>query len=440
MTHDRTPPHDLHAEMATLGGMLTHRNAIDEATGLLAGKSFYQPKHEQIFNAILALNSNMQPADMVTVARELERRGELKKIGGPVYLHDLTEAIPTAANTGYYAQIVREHHVRRRLIDIGTQFVQMGYATNNPDDIAEIVNKAQILAMTLDHAEDAEEDLTLADPYLEVIDTIRNGTRPGLPTGFQDLDELTHGMHPGQMIVVAGRPAMGKSVLAENIARHVAVVEKKPVAVFTLEMSRHEITKRAISAEARINLHHLHHGKMTELDWQNLEQRTAHIPTLPLYVDENPTHTIATIRSKARRMKAKQGIELLVVDYLQLMDPEDKGRGDGRRQQEVAAISRGLKLLAKELMIPVIAVAQLNRGPEGRSDKKPVMSDLRDSGAIEMDADVVILIHREAAYEPESPRAGEADLIVDKNRSGPKATLTVAFQGHYARFKDMGGS
>ena len=380
------------------------------------------------------------------LGRALRELGVEARVLGPcdgpppdTFVTPLGNSIPTAANTGYYAQIVREHATRRRLIEIGTQFVQMGYATDQPEDIAEIINRAQMLAMTLDHAEDAEEDLTLADPYIEVIDTIRNGTRPGLPTGFRDLDELTHGMHPGQMIVVAGRPAMGKSVLAENIARHVAVVENKPVAVFTLEMSRHEITKRAISAEARIPLHHLHHGKMTDDDWQRLNTRTAHIPTLPLHVDEKPTHTIATIRSKARRLKAKQGIELLVVDYLQLMDPEDKGRGDGRRQQEVAAISRGLKLLAKELMIPVIAVAQLNRGPEGRSDKKPVMSDLRDSGAIEMDADVVILIHREAAYEPAGhPRAGEADLIVDKNRSGPKATLTVAFQGHYARFKDMG--
>lgn len=347
-------------------------------------------------------------------------------------------SVPTAANAGWYAQIVREHAIRRRLIEVGTQLVQMGYQTDNPDDIAEIVNKAQALAMTLDHTEvDEDEDLTLADPYFEVIDSIENGTKPGLPTGFRDLDALTHGLHPGQLVVIAARPAQGKSLLAENIGRYIATRQDKPVGMFSLEMSRFEIAKRAISAEGVIPLHHLAHGHMTEDDWRRLHERTSRIPAAKIHVDDNPAHTISTIRSKARRLKVKHSIELLIVDYLQLMDPDDKSRSDGRRQQEVAAISRGLKLLAKELMIPVVAVAQLNRGPEQRADKKPMMSDLRDSGAIEMDADVVILIHREAAYEAEHPRAGEADLIVDKNRSGPKGVLTVAFQGHYARFADM---
>lgn len=438
MNHDRTPPNDVNAEMAALGGMLLQRSAIDEVTPLLKGNSFYQPKHEDIFNAITALNAAGQPVDAVTAARELDRRGILAKVGGRPYLHTLMGSIATAANAGWHAEIVREHAIRRRLIEIGTRLAQMGYATDDPADLPEIIDRAQALVMTLDHAEDVDEDLTLADPYHEVIDAVRNGTRPGLPTGFRDYDALTGGLHAGQMVVIAARPALGKSVLGENLARHAATKQNTPAAVFSLEMSRFEMAKRAISAEGAINLHHLSHGNMTEEDWRRLEERTAHIPGAPIYVDDNPNHTIATIRSKARRLRNKHGIGLLVVDYLQLMDPEEKRRGGENRQQDVAAISRGLKLLAKELMIPVIAVAQLNRGPEGRSDKKPVMSDLRDSGAIEMDADVVILIHREAAYDAESPRAGEADLIVDKNRGGQKAVLTVAFQGHYARFRDMG--
>lgn len=436
--YDRTPPHDEHAEMAVLGGMLMHRDAIEEVASLLAGTSFYLPKHEQVFDAIIAVDARDQPADAVTVAAELQRRGELAKIGGPGYLHTLMAAVPTAANAGYYAYIVREHKVRRRLIEIGTRFVQMGYETTDAADIPEMIDQAQALAMTLDHiAEDDEEDFTLGDAYIEVLESAEHGIAKGLPTGLRDFDELTGGMQPGQLIVVAARPALGKSVVAENWVRHTAIRTGRPAAMFSLEMSRFEIAKRAIAAEGTIGLHHLAPGKMTDGDWDRVNTRTKNIPAAPLYVDENPNQTINSIRSKARKLKRKHGIELLAVDYLQLMEAEAKRRGGDNRQQDVSAISRGLKLLAKELQIPVIAVAQLNRGPETRADKKPAISDLRESGSIENDADIVVLIHREAAYDEESPRAGEADLIVAKHRGGPKATLTVAFQGHYARFVDM---
>lgn len=435
--NDRVPPHDEHAEMAVLGGMLLSRSAIEEVAGMLTGASFYLPKHEHVYDAIVALENRDEPTDAVAVAKELTSRGELAKIGGPAYLHDLMGSVPTAANAGYYAEIVREYAVRRRLIEIGTRYVQMGYDTTDHTDIPEMIDKAQAMAMTLEHTHYEDEDLSLTSAYVEVLESIEHGTEKGLPTGLRDFDELTGGLHPGQLVVVAARPALGKSVLAENWVRHAAIASGRPAAMFSLEMSRFELAKRAISAEAAVNLHHLAHGKMTDADWDKVKQRAHTIPAAPLYVDENPNLTITALRSKARKMKRKHRIELLAVDYLQLMNGEETRRSENR-QQQVAAISRGLKLLAKELQIPIIAVAQLNRGPEDRSSKRPTMSDLRDSGAIEQDADTVILIHREDAYEKESPRAGEADLLVAKHRGGPTAEITVAFQGHYARFRDMG--
>jgi replicative DNA helicase len=433
--YERIPPHDMNAEMAVLGGMLMARSAVDEVTGILTGTSFYAPKHEQIFNAITGLANRAEPADAVTVAAELDRRGELAKIGGKPYLHDLMQSVPSAANAGWYAQIVHGLRRRRRLIEVGLRLIQMGYETEG-DDVDEIIDQAQALAMTLDHDQDDDEDLAIGSAYAEVLDSLENDVEIGLPTGLADLDTLTRGLQPGQLVVVAGRPAMGKSLIAENFVRHVAIKCCRPAGMFSLEMSRFEIARRALSAEAKVSLRHLAYGQVTDADWDRIAEHGKDVMAAPMYVDETPDQTIASIRAKARRMRTKHGIELLAVDYLQLMGGDDKGRGENR-QQQVAAISRGLKLLAKELMIPVIAVAQLNRGPEDRPDKRPALSDLRDSGAIEQDADIVILIHREAAYEAEHPRAGEADLIVAKHRGGPTATVTVAFQGHYARFQDF---
>src|SRR6185312_657344 len=320
--NDRTPPHDEHAEMAVLGGMLMSRTAIEEVTGMLAASSFYLPKHEHVYDAITAVESRDEPVDAVTVAAELTRRGELAKIGGPVYLHDLMGSVPTAANAGYYAEIVREHAVRRRLIEIGTRYVQMGYDTTDHADIPEMIDRAQAMAMTLEHIDYEEEDLLLADAYVEVLESVEHGTSQGLPTGLRDFDALTGGLHPGQLIVVAARPALGKSVLAENWVRHTAIATGRPAAMFSLEMSRFEVAKRAIAAEAAVPLHHLAHGRMEESDWDRVKQRTHTIPAAPLYVDENPTLTITSIRSKARRLRRKHGIELLAVDYLQLMEGE----------------------------------------------------------------------------------------------------------------------
>lgn len=435
---ERALPQDLGAERGVLGGMLMSPRAIEEVAEIVKGRDFYLPKHEKIFDAAVFLFGRDEPADAVTVANELTRRGQLDKVGGHAYLHDLTQAGPTWASAGYYAEIVRQHAVRRRLIEAGTRAVQMGYATDG-DDIAEVVDKAQAEIQALSEAGSPQEDGdSRAESVMRVLEGVENRGPRGLPTGFKDLDALLGGgLTAGQMIIYAGRPAMGKSTLGLDTARHVSDRLELPSVFFSLEMGHDELTMRQLSAEATVSLHRMRSGTTTDEDWKRLSAKAAAVSNSLLHVDDDPGLTLMQIRTKARRHKRKHGLALIVVDYVQLLK---SGTGTGRqnRQEEVSEISRGLKLLAKELAVPVIAIAQLNRGPEQRTDKKPMMSDLRESGSLEQDADVVVLLHREAAYEPESPRAGEADLIVAKHRNGPTGTITVAFQGHYSRFADFG--
>jgi replicative DNA helicase len=438
--YERTPPQDLAAEQGVLGGMLLSKDAIPDVLEAVKGRDFYQPKHELIFDAILDLYGRGEPADAVTVANELTKRNELSRVGGPAYLHTLMESVPTAANAGYYAEIVHERAILRRLVDAGTRITQMGYATEG-DDIAEIVNKAQSELYNVTEQRAAEDYVALSDIMEGALDEIesisnRSGEMTGVPTGFADLDSLTQGLHPGQMVIVAARPAMGKSTIGLDFARSCSIKNGLTSVIFSLEMGRNEITMRLLSAEARVALHHMRSGNMTDDDWAKVARRMGEISEAPLFIDDSPNMSMMEIRAKCRRLKQRHDLRLVIVDYLQLMSGGGSKRAESR-QQEVSEMSRNLKLLAKELEVPIVAIAQLNRGPEQRTDKKPMMSDLRESGSLEQDADVVILLHREAAYEAESPRAGEADLIVAKHRNGPTATITVAFQGHYSRFVDM---
>jgi replicative DNA helicase len=432
---DRTPPQDQGAEMAALGGMLLNRYAIAEVAEILTGGDFYKPAHEQIFTAILDLYADGQGADAVTVSALLAKRGELAKVGGAAYLHTIMACVPTAANAGYYAVIVREHALRRRLVEVGTRIAQMGYDTEDGADIAAIIDRAQAETHALDRPGTGDDEPSNIDAFDRMLGDIENGVETGIPTGFSDLDALTRGLHPEQLIILAARPAIGKSTAGLDIARHVAIRHRLTTAVFSLEMSRAQLLRRATSAEAGVELHHLAPGAMSPRDWERVANARERIVSAPLIIDASSHLTMMGIRTKARRMVQKRGLRLAIVDYLQLVNAG--GRRPENRQQEVAEMSRGFKLLAKELQIPIIVLAQLNRGPEQRADKRPMMSDLRESGAIEQDADVVILLHREDAYERESPRAGEADFIVAKHRDGPTATITVAFQGHLSRFVDM---
>jgi replicative DNA helicase len=697
---ERMPPHDVAAEQCVLGGMLLSKDAISDVIEVIRPSDHYRPAHQLVHEAILDLYARGEPADAITVSNELSRRNELARVGGAPYLHTLIASVPTAANAGYYAKIVRERAILRRLVEAGTRIVQFGYAGDSDAD--DLVDRAQAEVYAVTDRRIAEDYHPLSEimpAALEEIEAIgaHGGGISGVPTGFADLDALTNGLHPGQMIVVAARPAVGKalalntplvtptgwttmgevkvgdslidangkptrvlaatevmhgrpcyevefsdgevivadenhqwltwtptstepprvvttreiasdlrrltadrrtrhavapswpldlpqadlpvppgelvtlladgrvpvaagaratavlsrtvrpdgarippeylrgsvaqrrellnglaegsggaparqmslssaglsadvqelvhslgyvcaqtsepldsvhatrwryitdvrpvlsrpvrcvevdsgehmylagrgmipthnSALALDFARSATIRHGLPTVVFSLEMGRNEITMRLLSAEARVPMHIMRTGQMSDEDWGRLAKRMSEVADAPLFIDDSPNMSLMEIRAKCRRLKQRHDLKLVIIDYLQLMSSPKKTES---RQQEVSEMSRSLKLLAKELEVPVVALSQLNRGPEQRQDKKPMLSDLRESGSIEQDADVVILLHREDAYERESPRAGEADLIIAKHRNGPTATVTVAFQGHYSRFVDMAPS
>jgi replicative DNA helicase len=437
MGFDRTPPQDLAAEQCVLGAMMLSKDAIADVIETIRGTDFYRPAHEIVFDAVTDLYARGEPADAITVAAELTKRGEMARIGGAPYVHTLVASVPLAANAGYYAHIVREKAILRRLVEAGTKIVQIGYAGEGEVDA--VVDQAQAEIYQVTEKRTTEDYAPLKDimegalDEIEAIDS-RGDAMVGVPTGFTDLDELTNGLHPGQMIIIAARPAMGKSTLGLDFARSASIKHGLTSVIFSLEMSRNEITMRLLSAEAKVPLHHMRNGKMTDEDWARLARKMGEVSEAPLFIDDSPNLTMMEIRAKARRLKQRHDLKLIVIDYLQLMT---SGKKVESRQLEVSEFSRSIKLLAKELEVPVIAICQLNRGSEQRSDKRPMASDLRESGSLEQDADVVILLHREDAYERESTRPGEADFIVAKHRNGPTADVVVAFQGHYSRFVDM---
>jgi replicative DNA helicase len=438
-TGERMPPQDLQAEQSVLGGMMLSKDAIADVVEGLGPNDFYLPKHQAVYDCILDLYGRGEPADAVTVAAELGRRKELVRVGGAPYLHTLIATVPTAANAGYYAEIVAEKAVLRRLVEAGTRIVQMGYAGADGATVDGVVDRAQAEVYQVTErrmAEDYQVFEALLQPTVDELDAIasRGGHSLGVKTGITDLDDLIHGLQGGQMIIIAARPGVGKSTLATDIARSCSIDQHLTSAIFSLEMSRSEIMMRILSAECKIRLQDMRSGRMSDDDWTRLARRMGEINEAPLFIDDSPNLTMMEIRAKARRLKQRNDLRLIVVDYLQLMT---SGKRVESRQQEVSEFSRNLKLLAKELDVPVIAVSQLNRGPEQRTDKRPMLSDLRESGSLEQDADLVILLNRPDAWERDDPRAGEADLIIAKHRAGPTSTITVAHQLHYSRFVDL---
>lgn len=432
----RTPPHDLLAEQSALGGMLLSKDAVADVVEEVRGVDFYIPKHEIIFYALQTLYAAGEPTDVIAVTDQLTKSGDLQRAGGAEYLHTLAGIVPTAANAGFYASIVAERAVLRRLVEAGTRIVQMGYGAEG--EVVELVNQAQAEIYGVTGGVETEDYVPLNDALFAALAEIdaaqnRDGTMTGVPTGFRDLDALTNGLHAGQLIIVAARPGLGKSTFALDLCRSASVHAKMPSIFFSLEMSRAEIAMRLLSAEANVKLQHMRTGKMSDEDMQRVVRMQGDISDAPLYIDDSPNMTLVEIRAKCRRLKQKYGLKLIVIDYLQLMT---SGKRVESRQQEVSEFSRALKLLAKELEVPVIALSQLNRNSEQRADKKPAVSDLRESGSLEQDADMVILLHREGAYEKDHPRASEADIIVAKHRNGPTDTITVLFQGHLSKFVD----
>ncbi|GAA3250972.1 replicative DNA helicase [Nonomuraea helvata] len=380
---ERTPPHNIDAEQSVLGGMLLSKDAIADVVEILRSDDFYRPAHQMVYDVITDLYGRGEPADAVTVFDELQKRGEMARVGGAAYLHTLTAVVPTAANAGYYAKIVREQAILRRLIEAGTRIVSYGYGGQN-EEVDDLVDRAQAEIYKVTERRTSEDYAPLADIMPGALDELeaigsRGGQMVGVPTGFQDLDQLTNGLHPGQMIVVAARPAIGKSTLGLDFARSAAIKNGMTTVIFSLEMSRNEITMRLLSAEARVALHAMRSGMMGDDDWTRLARRMSEVAEAPLFIDDSPNMSMMEIRAKCRRLKQRNDLRFVVIDYLQLMSSPKKTES---RQNEVSEISRAIKLLAKELEVPVIAISQLNRGPEQRTDKRPQVSDLRESGCL----------------------------------------------------------
>ncbi len=419
--------------------MLISKNAIDPAADILQGRDFYRPAHELIFDIITDLANRGEPADAITVAAELHRRGDIGRIGGAPYLHDLVQAVPIASNVDFYAHIVREKAVLRRLVEVGQRIAQLGQSGQG--ELTEIVDRAQAEVLDVDGTSQAEDYRLVSELMPLTIDEIeeiqgRDGSMSGVPSGFPDLDKFTTGFRAGQMIVVAARPGVGKSTLGLDFVRSAAIRHQIPCAIFSLEMTGAEIAMRMLSAEARVSIGHMRGGGMHQRDWDAITKAMPRVNSAPIIIDDSPNMTMPEIRSKARRIKKQHGLGFIVIDYLQLMT---SGKRVENRQVEVSEFSRAIKLLAKELEVPVVAISQLNRGSEQRTDKTPQISDLRESGSIEQDADIVLLLHRpDVTSGGESERPGEADFIVAKNRSGPAGVkVTATFQGHYSRFSPM---
>ncbi len=433
----RVAPHNLEAEQSALGGMLLSQEAVAEVVEEIAGVDFYAGKHELIYNAILNLFGRGEPTDVIAVTDELNKQGNLLRAGGSDYLHSLASYVPTAANAGYYAKIVGDKAILRRLIDAGTRIAQSGY--DSQGEVEDLVNQAQAEVYKVSSQSSKEDYVGLSDSLEAAIHDIelaqnRGGEMTGTPTGFTDLDAYTHGLHPGQLIIVAARPAVGKSTFALDIARNASVRHNQATIFFSLEMGRSEIAMRMLSAESSIYLQSMRKGTISEGDWTRLAAVRGRINDAPLYIDDSPNMSLVEIRAKCRRLAQQVDLKLVIIDYIQLMS---SGKKVESRQQEVSEFSRALKLLAKELGLPVVALSQLNRQAEQSKDKRPELSHLRESGSLEQDADVVVLLHREGIYERDHPRAGEADLILAKQRNGPTGTVTVAFHGQYSRFVNM---
>lgn len=437
-SYERVPPQNVDAEMSVLGGMMLSKDAIADVIEILRSADFYRPAHASVYEVVIELFGRGEPADAVTVGAELKKKGELERIGGLPYLHTLVATVPTAANAAYYARIVREQAQLRSLVEAGTRIVQLGYTTDGAD-VEGLINLAQSEVFAISEQRQTTDYTTLEEIVPDLYEELernanRDGGLDGVPTGFSELDSKLNGLRAGQMIIIAARPGGGKSTLAMDICRSAAVHNNMASAYFSLEMNRTELSMRLLAAESRVFLDRMIKGELETRDWQAIARTLDKISQAPLIVDDSPNMTMGEIRAKSRRMKQQHGIQLIVIDYLQLLT--SGGKAVESRQQEVSEFSRSIKLLAKELEIPIVAVAQLNRDSERRNDRRPQVADLRESGSLEQDADVVLLIHRDDMFNKDSDRRGLAEIIIGKQRSGPTGTLELEFQGQYARFAE----
>jgi replicative DNA helicase len=434
---EKIPPQNLEAEMAVLGSMLLNENAVSVAAELLDSNSFYKDQHRKIFEAMLDLYAANKAIDLITLTDELKRNIALEEVGGVSFLTALVNSVPTAANISHYVNIVREKSILRNLINNGTKIVSMCYESEG--NISEVVDNAQKLIFDISDQKHKGSYIHLKEVIKDSIEAIdrlyqKKSHVTGIPSGFIDFDIKTAGLQSSDLIVIAGRPSMGKSALALGIAEYVGVIEKIPVAFFSLEMSKEQLVQRLLCAHAKVDAHKVRTGYLYPSDWPRLTAAAGKLSESPIFIDDTPAISVMELRAKARRLKSHHDIQLIILDYLQLM------RGSTsieNRQQEISEISRSLKSLARELNVPIITISQLSRAVERRDDHRPQLSDLRESGAIEQDADVVVLILREEYYNPTPDNQGIAEIIIAKQRNGPVGSISLAFIKEYTRFENL---
>lgn len=444
----KLPPHSVEAEQSVLGGLMLESSALDKIADLITQDDFYRYEHRLIFRQIVRMSEQAKPVDVITVAESLEIAGELDKVGGLAYLGSLAQNVPSAANIRRYGEIVRERSIMRQLVEVGTDIADSAY---NPTgrDAAQLLDEAEGKVFQIAEAGSRGKQGFMSMPPLltqvvERIETLygRENTSDvtGTPTGYTDLDRMTSGLQPGDMVVVAGRPSMGKTAFSINIAENIALDSKLPVAIFSMEMGAAQLAMRMLGSVGKLNQHDLRSGKLQDDDWGRLTHALGRLNDAPIFIDESAALSSLELRARARRLHRQHGqLGLIVVDYLQLMS-SNAGKASENRATEISEISRALKGLAKELEVPVMALSQLNRSLEQRPNKRPVMSDLRESGAIEQDADLILFIYRDEVYNSDSPDKGKAEIIIGKQRNGPIGKVELAFRGEYTRFDNLASS
>ncbi|MCR8658511.1 replicative DNA helicase [Paenibacillus endoradicis] len=435
---DRVPPQNMEAEQAVIGAALLQAEALITALERVKSEDFYSSAHQLIFEAMIDLGENSQPIDLVTLTAQLQDKGMLEEVGGVSYLAKLANSVPTAANVEYYAQIVEEKSMLRRLIRTATNIVSDGYA--NAEDITSLLSDAEKKILEISNRRSSSGFISIRDVLMEVFEKVeflyanRGGTS-GIPSGFVDLDRMTAGFQRSDLIIVAARPSVGKTAFALNIAQNVGVRAKETVAIFSLEMSAAQLVQRMICAEANVDATRMRTGNLETDDWEKLTMAIGALSEAEIFIDDTPGITVAEIRAKCRRLKKEKGLGMILIDYLQLIS--GRGKAGENRQQEVSEISRTLKQIARELEVPVIALSQLSRGVEQRQDKRPMMSDLRESGSIEQDADIVSFLYRDDYYDKESEKKNIIEIIIAKQRNGPVGTVELVFLKNFNKFVNL---
>ncbi|WP_297965265.1 replicative DNA helicase [uncultured Anaerovibrio sp.] len=437
---DRLPPQNIDAEQAVLSAMLIKKEAIAEVAQILKPEDFYRDAHKIVYEAILTLFNKNEPADIVTVSEYLNNESLMEKVGGVTFITALANTVATAANVIYHAKIVREKSDLRHLINTATDIAGMAYESS--DDVAEVIDKSEKMIMEVANRQNVSVFTPMRDIVMETFDKINvlyesKGGLTGIPSGFSELDKLTSGLQASDLILVAARPSMGKTAFTLNIGAHVAMKEHKTVAFFSLEMSKQQLVQRMLCSEGGIDSQKLRKGELDKTDWTKLVNVANKVAEAPLYIDDTAGITVMELRSKARRLKAEKGLDLIIIDYLQLMQGRTGKSSTDNRQQEISEISRSLKALARELSVPVIALSQLSRSVESRQIKRPMLSDLRESGSLEQDADIVMFLYREDYYDPETVNKNITEVIVAKHRNGPVDTVKMFFKKEFTRFNDL---